>query len=69
MKIIQAQVIRQEKKVVTLHQLIHGTGVPYIWQEVDKISNISSENTKETSGNIIKFNWEPVYGKLEKRRI
>lgn len=55
----------------------------YIWKEVNKISNFSSENTEETLAynlpnmtekeNYIvvgrKFNWIKLYGKLEKRRI
>ncbi|MBO5478894.1 MAG: hypothetical protein J6A04_04200 [Clostridia bacterium] len=62
---------------------IHGTGLEYIWKEVEKISNISSEDTKETltynlpnmtndeHNTIIgrKFNWKPLYGELGERRI
>lgn len=55
----------------------------YIWQEVDKISDISSKDTEETliynmpnmtdnvKYNVIgrKFNWTNLYGKLDQRRI
>lgn len=60
-----------------------GTGLEYIWEEADKISNISSEDTEETlmynlpdidkdkNYTVIrrKFNWTPLYGKLGERRI
>lgn len=60
-----------------------GTGLEYIWKEVEKISNISSKDTEETliynmpnmtSGEHYsihgrKFNWSKLYGKLGKRRI
>lgn len=60
-----------------------GTGPEYIWQEVDKVSNILSKDTEETliynmpnmtdgkkmSVNGRKFNWSKLYGKLDKRRI
>lgn len=56
-----------------------GTGLEYIWEEVEKISNISCEDTVEDMiynlPNIIedshytvkgwKFNWTNLYGKLE----
>lgn len=67
----------------TLLLAILGTGTEYIWKEVNKISNISSENTEETLAYNLpnmtekenylvvgrKFNWTKLYGKLEKRRI
>ncbi|MGN1300937.1 MAG: hypothetical protein ACI4U9_00125 [Clostridia bacterium] len=60
-----------------------GTGLEYIWEEADKISNISSEDTEEAlmynlpdiaedkNYTVIrrKFNWTPLYGKLGERRI
>lgn len=52
-----------------------GTGSEYIWEEVDKISNISSENTeiirRNTSKDLIdrEFDWTELYGKLEERKI
>lgn len=60
-----------------------GTGLEYIWEEADKISNISSEDTEETlmynlpdiaedkNYTVINrnFNWTPLYGKLGERRI
>ena len=64
-----------------LHLDLLGTGLEYIWQEVNKISDISSESTEE---NLIynlsnmnekflvegrKFNWTKLYGKLNERRI
>lgn len=69
------------QKILRLDLL--GTGLEYIWQEVNKISDISSESTEE---NLIynlpnmnenekflvegrKFNWTKLYGKLNKRRI
>lgn len=48
-----------------------GTGAEYIWEEIDKISDILYEDTEEvkrnTSKNLIdrKFNWTELYGKLE----
>ena len=67
------------KTVVILYQDIHGTGSEYIWQEVNKISDISSENTEETltynlpnmneNTNYLvegrKFNWSNLYGSLD----
>lgn len=60
-----------------------GTGTEYIWEEVHKISDISSENTEETITynfqnmnediNALvetrKFNWTKLYGKLYERKI
>lgn len=74
---------RLEKTQKTLLQVLLGTGPEYIWEKVERISNISSKDTEEesiynmpnmTSGkenslNGRKFNWEKLYGKLEKRRI
>ena len=62
---------------------ILGTGVNYIWKELNKISNINSENTEEilsynlpnnneNSNNLVigrKFNWTKLYGELQERRI
>lgn len=62
---------------------IHGTGLNYIWKELNKISNISSEDTEETliynlsnmtsnkqyTVNGRKFDWTSLYGELEERRI
>lgn len=67
----------------TLQQDLLGTGLEYIWEEVKRISNISSKDTEETliynmpnmaedkqiTVNGRKFNWSKLYGKLEKRRI
>ena len=67
------------KTVVILYQDIHGTGSEYIWQEVNKISDISSESTEETltynlpdineNTNYLvegrKFNWSNLYGSLD----
>lgn len=69
------------QKILLLDLL--GTGTEYIWEEVKKISNISSESTEETLTynlpNIAegdkyfvdgrKFNWTKLYGKLSERRI
>lgn len=49
-----------------------GTGEEYIWKEVSRISNISSENTEESLFNtteddltiVRKFNWTNLYGNL-----
>lgn len=52
-----------------------GAGLEYIWEETNKISDISCEDTEEvkrnTSKDLIdrKFNWTEFYGKLEARRI
>ena len=58
---------------------ILGTGLEYIWKEVDRISNISSESTEETLiynlpsisegedyfiNEARKFDWSKLYGKL-----
>ena len=65
--------------MVILYQDIHGTGSEYIWQEVNKISDISSESTEETltynlpdineNTNYLvegrKFNWSNLYGSLD----
>lgn len=62
---------------------ILGTGVNYIWKELNKISNINSEDTEEilsynlpnnneNSNNLVigrKFNWTKLYGELQERRI
>ena len=67
------------KTQILLHQAIHGTEPEYIWQEVNKISDISSENTEETltynlpsmneNENYLvegrKFNWSELYGNLD----
>ena len=64
---------------ILLHQAIHGTEPEYIWQEVNKILDISSENTEETltynlpnmneNSNYLvegrKFNWSELYGNLD----
>lgn len=56
-----------------------GTGVEYIWQELEKISNISSKDTVEVlKDNLMsmpintiakKYDWTSIYGELEERRI
>lgn len=72
-----------ERILKTLLLDIHGTGPEYVWEEVNKISNISCKDTEEAliynlpnmneenkykvEGR--KFNWSNLYGKLEKRRI
>lgn len=49
-----------------------GTGAEYIWEEIDKISDISCEDTEEIKRNTSKalidrkFNWKELYGKLER---
>ena len=61
---------------------ILGTGAEYIWKELDKVSNISSESTEEPLNNLPeineeenyliegrKFNWTKLYGTLGERRI
>lgn len=64
-------------------QDIYGTGTEYFFKEVDKISDISCEDTEETliynlpnmndenkckvEGR--KFDWTRLYGKLGERRI
>lgn len=61
---------------------ILGTGAEYIWKELDKVSNISSESTEEPLNNLPeineeenyliegrKFNWTKLYGTLSERRI
>lgn len=62
---------------------IFGPGPEYFWQEIDKISDISSEDTAEelvyNLPNITeddyfttcgwKIDWTPIYGKLEERRV
>lgn len=62
----------------TLQQDLLGTGLEYIWEEVKRISNISSKDTEETliynmpnmaedkqlTVNSRKFNWSKLYGKL-----
>ena len=61
---------------------ILGTGAEYIWKELDKVSNISSESTEEPLNNLPeineeenyliegrKFNWIKLYGTLSERRI
>lgn len=67
----------------TLQQDLLGTGLEYIWEEVKRISDISSKDTEETliynmpnmaedkqlTVNGRKFNWSKLYGKLDKRRI
>lgn len=67
----------------TLQQDLLGTGLEYIWEEVKRISNISSKDTEETliynmpnmaedkqmTVNGRKFSWSKLYGKLDKRRI
>lgn len=47
-----------------------GPGTEYIYEELSKISNVSSEDTQEIktlSDDCIEkeFNWEPLYGKLD----
>lgn len=65
------------------HLDLLGTGIEYIWKELDKISDISSEDTREelvynlpmmteNEHYIVigrKFDWTPLYGILEERRI
>lgn len=54
-----------------------GTGLEYIWEEVDKVSNLSWEETQvETSQNDQeavaferKIDWTSLYGNLEERNI
>ena len=54
-----------------------GTGLEYIWEEVDKVSNLSWEETQvETSQNNQeavaferKIDWTSLYGNLEERNI
>lgn len=72
-----------EKIQKTLLQVLLGTGPEYIWEKIDRISNIQSKDTEETliynmpnmtsgkenSLNGRKFNWSKLYGKLGKRRI
>ena len=72
-----------EKTQVTLLPDTLGTGTEYIWKEVEKISNITSESTEETSIYDLpetnddeqyfidgrKFNWTKLYGTLGERRI
>ena len=53
---------------------ILGTGSEYIFKEVEKISNISSEKTVTIqnidNSTIIKtFDWSILYGKLGERKI
>ncbi len=64
------------QKILHLHIL--GTGAEYIWEELEKISDVSKNNTIEelvydlpnttdeesikTSGR--RINWEPLYGEL-----
>lgn len=72
----------QRLQAQQLHH-IHGTGLEYIWEETEKISNISYEATEEdvifnmpdvtenenykVTGR--KFNWSKLYGTLGERRI
>lgn len=64
-----------EKILKILLQVLHGTGTEYIWEETEKISNISSEETgKSVANNENKtiekeFDWTKLYGELESRRI
>lgn len=53
---------------------ILGTGSEYVFKEIEKISNISSEKTVRIqnvdNSTIIKtFNWSNLYGKLGERKI
>lgn len=54
-----------------VQQALLGTGVEYIWEEVPKLSNISSEDTgvfsEDSKEKIIKkkYDWTNLYGKLE----
>ena len=78
MKIILVLESKQGKILIILLLDIHGTGTEYIWKELDKISDISSESTEETlvynlpningNGNYLiegrKFNWIKLYGTL-----
>ena len=64
-----------EKILEILQQDLLGTGLEYIWKELAKLKNISSEDTVFTSidnkENEIKkkCDWTNLYGKLEERRI
>ena len=78
MKIILVLENKQEKILKILPLDILGTGTEYIWKEVDRISDISSESTEETLvynlPNISeeenyfiegrKSNWTKLYGTL-----
>ena len=77
MKIIQEQDIEQEKIVQILLLDLRGTGLEYIWEEVQK-SNIGKESTiepliynlPEITENIgSKINWSNLYGELGERKI
>ena len=75
--------VRKLAKIQEIQQRVsHGTGTPYIWEEVNRISNISNESTEETltynlpnttkKDQLVigrKFNWSKLYGKLDERRI
>lgn len=55
-----------------LQHHIYGPGLEYKWEELNKISDISSENNLQNiEGDTIEriFDWTEVYGKLEERRI
>lgn len=60
-----------EKILETVQQDLLGTGLEYIWEEVPKLSNISSEDTgvfsEDSKEKIIKkkYDWTNLYGKLE----
>ena len=82
MKITLALESKLEKIQATLLLDILGTGAEYIWKELDKVSNISSESTEEPLNNLPeineeenyliegrKFNWTKLYGTLSERRI
>ena len=78
MKITLALGSKQEKTQEILLQDILGTGTEYIWKELNKISDISSESTEEIlvynlpnineNENYLiegrKFNWTKLYGTL-----
>lgn len=60
-----------EKILEIVQQDLLGTGLEYIWEEVPKLSNISSEDTgvfsEDSKEKIIKkkYDWTNLYGKLE----
>ena len=79
MRIIQVLENRLGKILIIPLLDILGTGTEYIWKEVDKISDISSESTEETLiynlpsisegedyfiNEARKFDWSKLYGTL-----
>lgn len=83
MRTILVKERKQDRILKILLQVLLGIGVEYIWKELDKISNILSEDTEEKliynmpnmkdegqfSINGRKFDWSKLYGKLGERRI